>query len=227
MQIYFQLGCRGLLKLANLRDIRKEVKIYFAQSLCQFEGIYLSDIQTEQLLNNAKFSVCDFSEDESLVINNVVNTLDYMEALDISAVDIDLNLYITLNSLLAKDQALFTGELRNGLSSIPCMGQIPVPHRDIVIEEIKKLNNVTTKNYKQVVSECFCNLSKMQPFWDGNKRSTLLLCNAKLIKNNFDLLIINKNYYGAFEEYLTDFYSENDATIVNFLANNCFVKASI
>ena len=27
-------------------------------------------------------------------------------------------------------------------------------------------NNVTINDFKTVVSECFCNLSKMQPFWD-------------------------------------------------------------
>ena len=104
--------------MANLKDFRREVKIHFAQSLCRFEGIYLTDIQTEKLLNKENFEMLDFPEEESLVIDNVVNTLNYMESLDISHLDVDLDLYIKLNSMLAKDQALFTGVLRNGLSSI-------------------------------------------------------------------------------------------------------------
>lgn len=210
--------------MANLKDFRREVKINFAQTLCRFEGINLTDIQTEKLLNNDNFAMLDFPEDESLIINNVINTLNYMESLNLSKQNIDLNLYIQLNSFLAKDQALFTGDLRNGLCSIPCIGQIPVPSQESVQNEICKLNNVTKNDFKTVVSECFCNLSKMQPFWDGNKRTTLFLCNAQLIKNDFELLIIKKDSYAAFEEHLTAFYTENDKTIIDFLAQNCFIK---
>lgn len=210
--------------MANLKYFRREVKINFAQTLCRFEGINLTDIQAEKLLNNDNFAMLDFPEDESLIINNVINTLNYMESLNLSKQNIDLNLYIQLNSFLAKDQALFTGDLRNGLCSIPCIGQIPVPSQESVQNEICKLNNVTKNDFKTVVSECFCNLSKMQPFWDGNKRTTLFLCNAQLIKNDFELLIIKKDSYAAFEEHLTAFYTENDKTIVDFLAQNCFIK---
>ncbi|MBP3748824.1 MAG: Fic family protein [Ruminobacter sp.] len=213
--------------MANLKDFRREVKIHFAQSLCRFEGIYLTDIQTEKLLNKENFEMLDFPEEESLVIDNVVNTLNYMESLDISHLDVDLDLYIKLNSMLAKDQALFTGVLRNGLSSIPCIGQIPVPDEAKVEEEIAKLNSVSPDNYKSVVSECFCNLSRLQPFWDGNKRTTLFLCNVQLIKNDFDLLIIQKDKYADFEEYLTAFYTEENNDIIDYLAENCFVKTDM
>jgi len=213
--------------MANLKDFRREVKIHFAQSLCRFEGIYLTDIQTEKLLNKENFEMLDFPEEESLVIDNVVNTLNYMESLDISHLDVDLDLYIKLNSMLAKDQALFTGVLRNGLSSIPCIGQIPVPDEAKVEEEIAKLNSVSPDNYKSVVSECFCNLSRLQPFWDGNKRTTLFLCNVQLIKNDFDLLIIQKDKYADFEEYLTAFYTEENNDIIDYLAENCFVKTEM
>ena len=168
----------------------------------------------------------DFPEDESLIINNVINTLNYMESLNLSKQNIDLNLYIQLNSFVAKDQALVTGALRNGLCSIPCIGQIPVPEVENVQKEISALNNITKDNYKSVVSECFCNLSKLQPFWDGNKRTTLFLCNAQLIKNDFDLLVIQKDNYAVFEEHLTDFYTASDKTIVDFLAKNCFIKTN-
>ena len=210
--------------MANLKDFRREIKINFAQTLCRFEGINLTDIQTEKLLDNSNFAMLDFPEDESLVINNVINTLNYMESLDLSKQNIDLNLYIQLNSFLAKDQALSTGALRNGLCSIPCIGQISVPSQESVQNEISKLNDVTINDFKKVVSECFCNLSKLQPFWDGNKRTTLFLCNAQLIKNDFELLIIKNDSYAAFEEHLTAFYTENDKTIIDFLANNCFIK---
>ena len=215
--------------MANLKDFRREVKIHFAQSLFRFEGINLTDVQTEKLLNKENFEMLDFPEEESLVIDNVVNTLNYMESLDTSQLNVDLDLYIKLNSMLAKDQALFTGVLRNGLSSIPCVGQIPVPDQEKVEEEIAKLNSVSQDNYKSIVSECFCNLSRLQPFWDGNKRTSLFLCNVQLIKNDFELLIIQKDKYADFEELtpLTAFYTEENNDIIDYLVENCFVKTDI
>ncbi len=213
--------------MANLKDYRREIKIHFAQSLCRFEGINLTDIQTEKLLNKENFEMLDFPEEESLVIDNVVNTLNFMDSIDILKLNVDLELYIKLNSMLAKEQALFTGALRNGLSSIPCIGQIPIPSQERVEEEITKLNKITPDNYKYVVSECFCNLSRLQPFGDGNKRTTLFLCNIQLIKKDFDLLIIQKDKYADFEEHLTAFYTEENQDIIDYLADNCFIKTVI
>lgn len=210
--------------MTNLKDFRREVKINFAQSLFRFEGINLTDIQTEKLLNNDNFAILEFPEEESLVINNVINTLNYIESLDLSNQAIDLDLYIQLNSSLAKNQALTTGTLRTGLSSIPCIGQVPVPAVERVQKEITSLNSITKDSYKSVVSECFCNLCKLQPFWDGNKRTTLFLCNVQLIKNDLDLLVIQKDNYGAFEELLNDFYTDTNKTLIEFLSKKCFIK---
>lgn len=57
--------------MANLKDFRREIKINFAQTLCRFEGINLTDIQTEKLLDNSNFAMLDFPEDESLVITEI------------------------------------------------------------------------------------------------------------------------------------------------------------
>lgn len=210
--------------MANLKDFRREIKINFAQSLIRFEGINLTDIQMEKLLNREPFEMLNFPEEDSLVIDNVIETLDYMESLDIPKLNIDLNFYIELNAMLAKNQALSTGALRDGLSSIPCIGPIPVPSQKKIEDEITRLTGISSYNYKSVVSECFCNLSKLQPFWDGNKRTTLFLCNVQLIRNDFDLLIILKDKYAEFEEHLTDFYTGENNNIISFLADNCFIK---
>lgn len=201
-----------------------KIKNPLLKTLCSFEGISLTDIQTEKLLNNVNYEIQNFTKEESLIIKNVINTFNYIDALDLSLQNVDLNLYIQYNSILAKDQALSTGSLRNGLSSIPCIGQIPVASIESVQKEICNLNNLTTGNFKRVASECFCNLSKLQPFWDGNKRTTFLLCNTQLLKNDFELLIIKKETYADFEKYLTEFYTKNDRNLIDFLVKNCFVN---
>ena len=64
----------------------------------------------------------------------------------------------------------------------------------------------------------------MQPFWDGNKRSTFFLCNIILIKNHLDLLALTEDVYADFEKYLTEFYTGKSNRIIDFMADNCFVK---
>ena len=220
--------------MANLNEFERAIKIPLVQSLLRFEDVELTDAETEKLLTNESLEIPEFSEEESLIINNVLNALTYMQSLDISKVKADMDLFIKLNSLLAMDQALFSGSLRNGFCSIPCIGQIPVPAEETVKEEIAKLNSISaahsspennsSDNYKLIASECFCNLARLQPFWDGNKRTALCLCNMELLKHDFDLLIIPKDKYAGFEERLTLFYKKENDDVIGYLARNCFMK---
>ncbi|WP_406040768.1 hypothetical protein [Succinimonas sp.] len=129
--------------MANLNEFGRAIKIPLVQSLLRFEDIELTDAETEKILTNKCQEMPEFSDEDSLIINNVLNALNYIQSLDISKVKADLDLFIKLNSLLAKDQALFTGSLRNGFCSIPCIGQIPVPAEETVKEEIAKLNSIS------------------------------------------------------------------------------------
>ncbi|WP_406038414.1 Fic family protein [Succinimonas sp.] len=75
-----------------------------------------------------------------------------------------------------------------------------------------------------IASVCFCNLARLQPFWDGNKRTALCLCNMELLKHDFDLLIIPKDKYAGFEERLTPFYKKENNDVIGYLARNCFAR---
>lgn len=200
------------------------LKHCFIKSLCLFEGISLTDIQTERILNKDNSQMRAFSEDDALIIRNAADSFDFLDSADIAGLNVDLCFYIKLNAILAREQALFTGNLRNGFCSIPCIGEIPVPAGHSIQREIDRLNGISPENYKTVVSACFCNLARMQPFWDGNKRSTFFLCNIILIKNHLDLLALTEDVYADFEKYLTEFYTGKSNRIIDFLADNCFVK---
>lgn len=200
------------------------LKCGFIKSLCLFEGISLTDTQAEELLNKDDSIMASFSDDDALIVRNVTDSFAFLDSTCIAGLNVDLNLFIKLNAVLAREQALYTGCLRNGGCSIPCIGEVPVPDTQNIQEEIDRLNGITPNNYKRRVSSCFVSLARMQPFWDGNKRTAFFLCNIRLIKNHLDLLMLTEDIYADFEKHLTAFYTGKNNLIIDFLAEKCFVK---
>lgn len=65
-------------------------------------------------------------------------------------------------------------------------------------------------------------MCKAQPFFDGNKRSTLCLCNEALLKQKLGVMLIKNELYPEFDKLLTKFYANNDEELLNFLETKCF-----
>ena len=65
----------------------------------------------------------------------------------------------------------------------------------------------------------FCELSLMQPFFDGNKRSTNLLCNSVLLKKDIGLFIIDQKSIDTFNSYLYQYYTKQNMDIFEFIGN--------
>jgi Fic family protein len=63
-------------------------------------------------------------------------------------------------------------------------------------------------------------LSKTQPFPDGNKRSSLIFCNALLLKNNLPLIRIKS--HATYAKLLVDYYDDDKK--INKFAN--YVKTN-
>lgn len=79
----------------------------------------------------------DFDEVDAIVMRNVIDALDYLESLDFSALSIDEKLYIKLNELLAKEQALYVGRFRDRPTAIGCIpNDIPVYDENLIKNEI-------------------------------------------------------------------------------------------
>ncbi len=206
-------------------------RLGFAGTLLRFEDIALTADETAAALLSDGVSeeqyqslLRSFSEDEAIVIRNVRNALNFLDSRGASGVFADLGLFIELNGILAKDQALFPGVLRNGICSVPCIGEIPVPTVSEVSREIACLNRMDRHNYKRAAAECFCRLSRMQPFWDGNKRTAFFLCNLLLLGKGFDVMIIRNSVYADFDRLLTAFYTGENEDIISFLAGCCFFR---
>ncbi|MBO4335131.1 MAG: Fic family protein [Desulfovibrio sp.] len=205
----------------TVKHLRNSSKIFLAQSAFLLEGIHLDAIDTSDLINSENKKVFEVDEEDSIVLRNVINALDFLESIDYNKISINLDLYIKLNAILANEQALFVGKLRDIPTTIGCIKeQIGVYKEDEIVKEIDNLNNINKDNFKKIIPEVFCKLSRMQPFFDGNKRSTNFLCNVALIKNDIGIFFIDFQSLNEFNLKLKDYYQNKNKDIFNFIANN-------
>ena len=154
--------------------LNKDLKVLLIQNLLRFESLILDTDQVFKLLEHLDKS--SFDQDTSTIIKNVLNTLNFIDALDLKNSKIDLSLYKKLNELLSYNQSLAPGNFRKDhhYAYIPCIKDpISAPSIVEVNYQLDCLNYLSSNNYKSDVSRIFCNLCKSQPFYDGNKRSTL------------------------------------------------------
>lgn len=198
-------------------------RIALVQTLLEFEDIRLSSERIKNLLKEGINKDSSFDEVDLVVIRNVINTLYFIEGLDTENISIDTKFYIRLNELLAYEQALDTGYFRDRDISIACIAEPIKPARTDEIEKcLEAIKQVNTSDFKEVIAENFLRLIRMQPFFDGNKRTTLCLCNLALLKKGLGMFVIESDKYENFENELTRFYTDDTSCRCReFLMNEC------
>lgn len=61
-----------------------------------------------------------------------------------------------------------------------------------------------------------------QLFWDGNKRTSMIIANKIMIMNGKGIILIKDENLLEFNKLLTDYYTNGlDDKIIEFLYNNC------
>ena len=142
--------------------------------------------------------------------------------LEIPNSNISFTQILSLHSHIAQNQALEWGVLRKGNVSISgtTFSPKPVKQKDIeeMIADVRSSNNI----YKEI-SNFIPKLIKMQPFWDGNKRTTIILANRLLIENSSGIISINNDHFEEFNNLLNDYYNDENklGAIATFIENNC------
>lgn len=63
---------------------------------------------------------------------------------------------------------------------------------------------------------------RSQLFWDGNKRTNMIIANKIMIENGKGIITVKEENLLEFNQLLTEYYNtNNDETIIKFLYNNC------
>ena len=108
-----------------------------------------------------------------------------------------------LNEYIARNEALEWGKLRTGTVGISGTDYVPpVPEKEKTIEELKNILSSTSLSVTDKALEAFTWGARGQFFWDGNKRTSLLLANKILVSSGAGIMTITDKYMEQFNSLL-------------------------
>ena len=205
-----------LTKELNLSLARKMLvsNIYNSTRL---EGINITYEGTKKVLEEVNVSSLRLDE-----INCILNLRDAWDfTLSNIDTDITLDFICEVNSFVSRNESLEWGVLRTGKVGINGVDCIPdIPNREDVItniNEILKEENITSRSLNLMLY-----LMRSQIFWDGNKRTAILVANKLLISNGCGIISVKENHINEFNKLLTEYYNTgNKDKIITFLYDKC------
>ena len=154
----------------------------------RMEGLNITFPQTKTILDGV--NVPNLRIDDIQCILNLRDAWKYL----INNINekFELEFICKINNLVARNESIAWGELRNGTVQISGTEYIPeVPNKEKVkqdIENILKIQNATEKAIEYMLYGM-----KSQLFWDGNKRTSTICANKIMIENGKGIIKVPDN----------------------------------
>ena len=180
--------------------------------------------QTKTILQGV--NVPNVRIDDIQAILNMRDCWQYL--LNTVTAPLTLDYVCKLNEYIARNEALEWGTLRTGAVVISGTDYLPpIPDGEKVTAELESiLTSDTTATEKAL--NVFVWGARSQLFWDGNKRTSLVVANKILISNGAGMLTIKENNIQEFNELLVDYYNTgNPDKVKEFLYNNAIEGISL
>lgn len=152
-------------------------------------------------------------------IQAILNMRDaWRFVLDTMGQPVTLEYWCKLNEYIARNEALEWGKLRTGCVAISGTDYAPpVPVLDTVRRELEQLLTADTSATERALS-VFTWGTRGQFFWDGNKRTSLVLANKLLLEAGAGMLTITAKHMERFNTLLLSYYDTGDArALTDFL----------
>ena len=189
----------------------------------RLEGINTTYPDTKTILEGV--NVPNLKLDEINCILNLRDAWNYT----LSNIDevVDLDFVCKINSFVSRNESLEWGVLRTGKVGINGVDYIPeIPQKDIItknIKEILKQGSITENALNLMLY-----LMRSQIFWDGNKRTSMIIANKILISNGCGIITIKEEDIREFNTLLTEYYNTNNKNkIIKFLYEKCIFGMEI
>ncbi len=186
-------------------------------SNARIEGCNVTFPQTQTILQGV--NVPQVTLDDINCILNLRDAWKFM--IDNVTNEFNLEYICKINSYVARNESLEWGKLRTGKVGISGTEYIPeIPNKEEVIQKINEINKIEPIT-KRAIKYMLYGM-RGQLFWDGNKRTSIILANKILIYNGKGVLTIKDAYLNEFNTLLTEFYNTNDSEkLEQFLYDNC------
>ena len=200
--------------------LAKEELVSNIYNSARLEGINITYEETKKVLEEVNVPSLRLDE-----INCILNLRDAWNfALSNIDADITLDFICKVNSFVSRNESLEWGVLRTGKVGINGVDYIPnIPEREDVIvniENILKEENITSRSLNLMLY-----LMRSQLFWDGNKRTAMIVANKLLISNGCGIISIKEDDINEFNKLLTEYYNTgNKEKIIPFLYDKCIFE---
>lgn len=127
-----------------------------------------------------------------------------------------------LNEYIARNEALEWGKLRTGTVGISGTDYIPpIPEKEQVITTLEDIVSDKGMTATDKALEVFTWGTRGQFFWDGNKRTSLMLANKILISAGAGIMTITDKYMEQFNVSLLEYYNTGKPSeLKKFLYDN-------
>ena len=135
---------------------------------------------------------------------------------------VTLDYLCKLNEYIARNEALEWGKLRTGKVAISGTDYVPpVPAPQAVEAELADILTADTTTTTEKALTAFAWGARGQFFWDGNKRTSLVLANKILLQAGAGMLTITEKHMEEFNVQLLSWYNTgNPAPLKQFLYDN-------
>ncbi len=183
----------------------------------KLEGIDVTYQDTKTILDGVNVPSMKLDE-----INCILNLRDAWQYLmkNINQ-ELSVDYICQINSYVSRNESLEWGKLRTGKVGIRGAHYIPeIPDKGQIESQIKIYLKQESKTKAAI--ELMLYLMRTQMFWDGNKRTSMLIANKIMIENGCGIISIKEEYINDFNKLLTEYYNSNDMKkITQFIYDKC------
>lgn len=203
--------------------LAKKVLVSNIYNSARLEGINTTYPDTKTILEGVNVPTLKLDE-----INCILNLRDAWNYV-LTNIDNEINLdfICKVNSYVSRNESLEWGVLRNGKVGINGVDYIPdIPIKEDVINNINKI--LQEENVTEKAIDLMLYIMRSQVFWDGNKRTSMIIANKILIENGCGIITVKEENINEFNILLTQYYNTNNKNkIVEFLYEKCIFGLQI
>ena len=174
--------------------------------------------QTQTILNGV--NVPNVQLDDIQAILNMRDAWKFL--LNTVSEEVTFEYWCKLNEYIARNEALEWGKLRTGNVGISGTDyKPPVPDKEKTVQELESILTTIDASATDKALEAFAWGTRGQFFWDGNKRTSLLLANKILVSAGVGIMTITDTYMEQFNSLLLNYYNTGEKEkLKHFLYEN-------
>ena len=177
----------------------------------RFEGVNTTLPQTQTIIDG--LSVAGVSTQDIITIVNLKRGWQFITE---SELNLSLSFEKQINKIVAANDSLDPGEFRTG------NGQVILNDTDYfdppmvnVSYEKNFLSDISNDKHASITQKAMTIMyhnMRQQIFWDGNKRTAILIANKLMIDNGAGLINIPLDKWETWNTLISKFYQNNDMT---------------